>query len=928
MMDNSKLIGEVCIDNAVLDKTTSTYYAKKHSIPAYKELNTILAMKQDGPNRYLDTRTYHIFSTDKETSQQINRIADTLSESPVMGKYYNNLFPLLEIPEGHRPPAIEIAFPDAVLSFPNNWSYTKTFTANKVKNIASNLTKAVYGLLGDMLAAHILTTYAVRAIGTTIYARIQFLNIAVNPSYHQDILNMVAELPALPPHRAYITKYNQIGNTSSYHGEPSWIWGPIYRYDPDETSFDLVTEDSCISANHTPSPANYTSTFSNDYITTQICGDIEEDFEPPTSDEYDYKIATDPECKRTDITLTYLDESHWQGDKYKEMIQVFNKDQNLYAIFKHHSQLHQKEEFESYWREEAYLNINPEYYYRFVQIGACDEFKEEYERFVVGQLRVLLEKYNGSIADADCSKIVYYITVGQYFVDAEKKWYRFINKNSNHSRGQMYKWVMSRDEPATIGNDVICDKLRHYFEIIIKSLENEQADISVMKMISTVRSTQMRLGNVGRMKCIVKSLSGRYSSVDIDKKMDADKFIIGVQNGVLDLGLRNEVSEPKLYRTYSPYYVMKTTNSQFNAEMYESMADGIENSSHPIIQKIYKIYSQIIMEPDAFEMIMCISSTYLDDVMNVLHVLQCIANGSNGKSVYVDNILYAVGLQYMTKLSTNLVTGKIKSGQADSDFMKLEGKRGGIITETDNGERIMASRLKQISEINKQGRNLYENDKDFESNATVMLFSNYPLSIEETDEGTWRRLFKYTFKRRFISKPQYENEFLADRSLETMAQDNPDIADGILTMLVYYRMRLHNKYKDNLDNIECPTIRDETNEYRISQDSISKYLSKHIVSLGGYNKRCFEDIKERYETEYEIAVERYLSITAIATNYKQWYAKNNNREVKGVLESIEADLSSNRRLKKILVRLDGADYIEGYRFLGAETKQLEEKHLE
>jgi hypothetical protein len=629
--------------------------------------------------------------------------------------------------------------------------------------------------------------------------------------------------------------------------------------------------------------------------------------------------------------LKYLPDHIWEDDAYREMILVFNRSSHLHSVFEHHSVARGKEEFRKLWKQREYMNTNTEYYYRIVQISGCDDFRTEHKRFIVGQLRNLLECWGGYLSDADCSQIIYYNTIGQYFYNGDKKWYHFINENSPHRKGQLYKWVESTTPPANLGTDIICDEFRRYFKYIRTQLDQEETDKAVCKLKSNINKTALNLGNNSRIASITKLLTQRYTQIDIDSRMNQDGFIIGVHNGILDLGFREGVkpagyiAQPVLHKGYTPYYVTKTASSNFNQEMYDSMADGIENSTHPTVQLVYSIYSGIIVEPDALLKIMCMTSTVLDNVLSVIHILQVVAGGSNGKSVFIDNIVKAVGMEYMTKLSTNILTDKTRGGAADPDFMKIVGKRGGVITETDSGERLRASRLKQLGEHDKQGRNLFENDIDFHTNITIMLFTNYALNIEETDEGTWRRMMIYRCKMRFMENPELANESKVNREYEHIAATRPEVADAIFTMLVYYRMMLYNKFNDNLNLIISPTIEAETEKFRSEQDSVSQYIQQQIVCLDGYTGGklrkgvTHEDVVTKYN-ELNIVITESISCENIAEGYIDWCKRLHNAPPKMSVTALKENFSSHKSLKNRLVYTEFDGHLYGYRIIDQKKK--------
>ena len=698
----------------------------------------------------------------------------------------------------------------------------------------------------------------------------------------------------------------------------------------DEELNPAIDGNRCINSNEVYTHSRLFSILETSMLTRQACT-LGESVTDVLIDDADYRrdVIINPESRHIDIILRHLPDEHWEGVNLENLICTFNMKPELKSIFMKHGK-DRNIDMNKLWNTRKYTDVCAEYYYRTVQVAGGDDFREEHKRFITMELRSILEEFNGRLSDIDCSRVVYYFTIGQFFNTGNNKgakWYKFVDKHDRHDKGQLYKWVVSQSEPSNISNDIICDKFRKYFQDILYQLEDEGLDTAVCKMKKAIKTASLNLGNRTRNASIMYSLRRRYERNDIEQKMDNVGYVIGTHNGILDMGIRPNVvrqpgyiAVPRLHTGYTQYYVTKTVNAKFDQKMYDSMANGVENSTHPDIALVYKIYSGIIIEPDAFNKIMMYTSTMTDGILNILHVLQCVAGGSNGKSVFIDNIMSTLGMQYVTKLSTKLVTDKNKSGSADTEFMKIDGKRGGAVTETDNGEKLMASRLKQLGEINKQGRNMYENEKDFQSNITIMMFSNYALKIDETDDGTWRRIMHYRCKRKFVQNPESEDEVKVNRDYENIAINRPEIADAIFTMLVHYRVELYNKYHDDINRVISPTIEQETLEFRNAQDNLSIFIGKYIVSLAGFTdgKMRSGTSMDAIELEYanhNITITEYITSIQIATEYMTWYKNKYNSLPKDPIDGIADNLTAHPRLKK-LFKSDGAvKYLNGYRVI-------------
>jgi hypothetical protein len=109
--------------------------------------------------------------------------------------------------------------------------------------------------------------------------------------------------------------------------------------------------------------------------------------------------------------------------------------------------------------------------------------------------------------------------------------------------------------------------------------------------------------------------------------------------------------------------------------------------------------------------------------------------------------------------------------------------------------------------------------------------SQYDFIVDTTDHGTWRRLRHYTAKAKFVKNPEPSNPFekKEDPRFVTEYLDNPEFLSGMLSILTHYYERLLNEYGGELKNVRSPTIEAETDIFRISQDSLFRWIDQYIV---------------------------------------------------------------------------------------------------
>jgi len=131
-----------------------------------------------------------------------------------------------------------------------------------------------------------------------------------------------------------------------------------------------------------------------------------------------------------------------------------------------------------------------------------------------------------------------------------------------------------------------------------------------------------------------------------------------------------------------------------------------------------------------------------------------IGNGSNGKSTITGVIEKILGDYKATVDKQVLMTKRESNGQtATPALARLKGIRLAVITETREGDNIDESVVKALSGSDTiTARHLHGDTFDFEATFVSWIATNHIPNIKATDEGTWRRLWFFEFKRNFLAE--------------------------------------------------------------------------------------------------------------------------------------------------------------------------------
>lgn len=210
----------------------------------------------------------------------------------------------------------------------------------------------------------------------------------------------------------------------------------------------------------------------------------------------------------------------------------------------------------------------------------------------------------------------------------------------------------------------------------------------------------------------------------------------------------------------------------------------------------------------------------------------CFLNGSggNGKSMHLEGIGNALGTGksgYMSYLSEGAIVGN-----ADKEaIMSFRGARLAVVEELPEGRQLNVTTMKRlIGTPTMTGRHLYQKEITWNVSHSLFVTSNYDLNVNESDDGTWRRLAKVPFPYSYVDAPSAPHERLKDRSLPGRLATR-SAREAALAWLVQGAVRW---YREGLSDLNTPkTVQDATLAWRGESDVVLKFFSEMLVPAAG-----------------------------------------------------------------------------------------------
>ncbi len=283
-------------------------------------------------------------------------------------------------------------------------------------------------------------------------------------------------------------------------------------------------------------------------------------------------------------------------------------------------------------------------------------------------------------------------------------------------------------------------------------------------------------------------------------ELDADKFLVNVQNGVLNLK-DFSVTEHKTDFLMTRMLGTSMPETFKKPEKWLAFLDQIFSGDKELIRYIQKALGYSL-SGDTSEQ--CAFFLY--------------GTGRNGKSTFLEVVRKIMG-DYATNIQPESIMVKASTNTANSDIARLKGARLVTSVEPNEGMRLNEGLLKQLTGDDMiTARKLYGDEFEFQPEFKLWMATNHKPTIRGTDLGIWRRIHIIPFS---VTIP----ECAVDKNLsQKLMQELPDILAWIADGYKLWKSEGLRKPK---------VIAEAVEEYRNEMDVISAFLASDYVVQGG-----------------------------------------------------------------------------------------------
>jgi putative DNA primase/helicase len=252
-------------------------------------------------------------------------------------------------------------------------------------------------------------------------------------------------------------------------------------------------------------------------------------------------------------------------------------------------------------------------------------------------------------------------------------------------------------------------------------LLSDAGKIADHKQRAAVAERALRLGNTAKIRSMLDLARCDTRVVLAPSALDADPWLIGVKNGVIDLRngtFRSGQKSDLITKTAGCAYDQNAKALRWQQFLREVFAENAE-----LIAYLQKLVGYTL------------TGSTLEQLFLFLH-----GGGANGKTTLIETITTLLG-DYAQRAPQALLVASNNGREPMHEIARLHGARLVVSSETGEGDRLAENRIKDMTGGDTlTGRFLYQEAFDFIPTLKLWIFGNHRPEIRGTDRGIWRRV--------------------------------------------------------------------------------------------------------------------------------------------------------------------------------------------
>lgn len=373
----------------------------------------------------------------------------------------------------------------------------------------------------------------------------------------------------------------------------------------------------------------------------------------------------------------------------------------------------------------------------------------------------------------------------------------------------------------------------HEKELVSIILEKQWTD----QEIKTMNNIRKKCWTTNFSYSIFKSASIYLHSSSFIQELNRNPFLFGFENGVLDL------NKGEFRKGYPDDFVSMSTNVSYVASDFENR------------RQLMIFLEKIFPDGDVLEYVLrflasCLRSRNTDKIFSIWTGI-----GDNGKSVLVSLVEHAFG-EYCAKVPTSLLVSKRSaSSSATPELCIIEDRKIVFAQEPSEGERINPGLIKELTGGDTMyARALYEEGKNINVDAKLVLVSNKVPKVNEMTRAIWSRIRVVPFESLFVYEHEYEEETKKHPDKKVFIRD-PNVTEKLKSLAPEFMSLLIEKYsvwlKEGLNEPE--KISRLTEEVKMMNDSVGEFIRERVKKREGFKAdkgEVYEVYQQWLKTNY------------------------------------------------------------------------------
>jgi len=286
------------------------------------------------------------------------------------------------------------------------------------------------------------------------------------------------------------------------------------------------------------------------------------------------------------------------------------------------------------------------------------------------------------------------------------------------------------------------------------------------------------------------------------KHLNANPYLLGVKNGVLDLRTHSLRSGGRAD------LITKTAGVEFDPHAvcprWESFLDEVMGGDEKLVDYLQRLVGYGL------------TGEVTEHLFPFLY-----GGGKNGKSTFIETLFWLMG-DYALKAQAELTMEDKRGGNAESIIAQLHGIRCVVGSEVDAGGKLAEGRLKNITGGDQMtGRALYGAPFSFAPSHLLWGFGNHKPIISGTDLGVWRRLKLIPF---LVTIPPEKRDGRLGEKLRAEGS-------GILN----WALRGLRRWEEiGMEKDEPTAVKEAVKAYRTAEDELGGFIDAALEKAGGF----------------------------------------------------------------------------------------------